>query len=119
MENAVLKVNDLGLKNELEKLFAKVKILADKHNNVRDENQLLKEKVKEFERIVSEIKIDQTNKNSELLNKDREITELKNRLLDEKKNKISTDDKSQLKSRIRELMVRLDAHLEQKTNNNF
>ncbi len=69
--------------------------------------------------MISEIKIDLTNKNSELLNKDREITELKNRLLDEKKNKISTDDKSQLKSRIRELMVRLDAHLEQKTNNNF
>jgi hypothetical protein len=119
MDNTVLKVNDLGLKNELEKLFTKVKNLADKYNNEKNENHLLKEKVKDLERVVSDGKMDLTNKNSELLNKDKEITELKNRLLDEKKNKVSTEDKAQLKSRIRELMVRLDAHLEQKSNNNF
>lgn len=119
MDNAVIKVNDLGLKNELEKLFTKIKILVEKYNGVRDENQILKDKVKDIERAVSDIKLDVTNKSSELLNKDKEITELKNRLLDEKKNKISSEDKAQLKSRIRELMVRLDAHLEQKSNNNF
>lgn len=119
MDNAVIKVNDLGLKNELEKLFTKVKVLVEKHNSVKDENQILKDKVKDLERSLSDIKLDVTGKSSELLTKDKEITELKNRLLDEKKNKISNEDKAQLKSRIRELMLRLDAHLEQKSNNNF
>jgi hypothetical protein len=119
MDNAVLKVNDLGLKGELDKLFTKVKNLVEKYNGAKEENLLLKEKVKDLERNISDFKLDITNKGSELLNKDKEITDLKNRLLDEKKNKISSEDKAQLKSRIRELMVRLDAHLEQKSNNNF
>ena len=119
MDNAVTKVNDFGLKGEIEKLFSRIKSLAEKHSSVKDENRQLKDKLKELEQALSEIKIDFSNKNSEILIKDRELTELKNKLLDEKKNKISTDDKSHLKSRIRELMVRLDTHLEQKSNNNF
>ena len=119
MDNPILKVNDQGLKNELEKLFTKVKVLVEKYNITGDENKLLKEKVKELEQSLNETRIEVSGKNSELLNKDKEISEFKNKLLDERKNKISGDDKSHLKSRIRELMVRLDAHLEQKANNNF
>jgi chromosome segregation ATPase len=119
MENAVVKVNDLGLKKELEKLFTKVKHLTDKYNSYREDNGVLKEKIKDLEQAFSDIKIEISNKNSELLSKDRELTELKNKLLDEKKNKISGDEKTQLKSRIKDLIVRLDTHLEQKTNTNF
>ncbi len=119
MDNLILKVNDQGLKSELEKMFSKVKVLVEKFNISRDENKLLKEKVKELEHALSEAEKEVSGKNSELLNKDKEIAEFKNRLLDERKNKISGEDKAQLKSRIRELMVRLDAHLEQKANNNF
>jgi len=119
MDNAVLKVNDIGLKSELEKMFAKVKNLAEKYNSVLGENKLIKEKVKDLEHSVSDSKIEISNKNSEILNKDREINDLKSRLLDERKNKISIEEKSQLKSRIKELMVRLDTHLEQKTSNNL
>lgn len=119
MDNAILKVNDSGLKNELEKMFSKVKLLVEKYNTANDENKLLKEKVKDLEQSLSDIKIDNSNRNSDLLNKDKEISDLKNKLLDEKKNKLSGDDKAQLKQRIRELMLRLDAHLEQKANNNF
>lgn len=119
MDNAILKVNDSGLKNELEKMFSKVKVLVESYNDAKDENKLLKEKVKELELTLSDSKIDVSTKNSDLLNKEREISDLKNKLLDEKKNKISGDDKTQLKQRIRELMVRLDTHLEQKANNNF
>lgn len=119
MDNAVLKVNDMGLKNELEKMFSKVKILIDKYNASKEENKLLKEKVKDLERSLSEIKIELSNKSSEMLTREREINDLKSRLLDERKNKLSVDEKSQLKSRIKELMVRLDTHLEQKTGNNF
>ncbi len=119
MDNAILKVNDLGLKSELERMFAKVKILVEKYNSALDENKLLKEKVKDIEHYLSDSKIDVSNKNTEILNKEREINDLKSRLLDERKNKISVEEKSQLKSRIKELMVRLDTHLEQKTGNNF
>ncbi len=119
MDNAVTKVNDFGLKGEIEKLFSKIKILSEKYGSFKAENKLLKEKIKEVEQYLSEAKMEISNKSSELLAKDKEITDLKIRLLDEKKNKISADDKSQLKSRIRELMVRLDTHLEQKSNNNF
>lgn len=119
MDNAVLKVNDMGLKGELEKMFSRIKGLVEKYNSAKDENKLLKEKVKELEHTLSEIKIELSGKSSDMLNKEREINELKSRLLDERKNKLSIEEKSQLKSRIKELMVRLDTHLEQKTSNNF
>ena len=119
MDNAVVKVNDLGLKNEVEKLFSRIKMMLEKLNSYRDENRLLKDKIKELEETISEIKLEFSNQNSQLLNKDIEITDLKNKLLDEKKNKISGEEKSMLKSRIRELMVRLDTHLEQKVNDNL
>lgn len=119
MDNSILKVNDSGLKNEIEKIFSKVKVLVEKLNIARDENKLLKEKVKDLEHSLSEAEIKVSNRNSELLVKDKEITDLKNKILEERKNKVSGEDKAQLKSRIRELMVRLDSHLEQKSNNNF
>ena len=119
MENAVLKVNDFGLKNEVEKLFIKVKQLVDKLHDVKEENKHFKEKVRDLEQELSEMKIAFSNKNSEILGKDKEMSELKNKLLDERKNRISSEDKTMLKNRIRELMIRLDSHLEQKANNNF
>ena len=119
MENAVIKVNDLGLKKEIDKLFTKIKHLVENLNNYQNENKQLKERLKEFETAISDIKIEISNKNSEILNKDKELTDLKNKLLDEKKNKISGDEKSQLKSRIKDLIVRLDTHLEQKANTSF
>ena len=119
MDNPVFKVNDSGLKSELEKMFSKVKVLVEKYNISREENGLLKDKVKELEQALGEAKIEVSNKNSELMTKDMEISDFKNKLLDERKNKVSGEDKAQLKSRIRELMVRLDSHLEQKSNNNF
>jgi chromosome segregation ATPase len=119
LDNAILKVNDSGLKSELEKMFSKVKVLVENYNGAKDENNMLREKVKELEQALSDTKIDISNRNSDLLNKDKELTDLKNKLLDERKNKVSGEDKAQLKQRIRELMVRLDTHLEQKANNNF
>lgn len=119
MDNVILKVNDLGLKSELEKLFSRVKNLVEKFNAAKMENELYAQKISEYEKELSQIKLELSSKNSEILSRDREIAELKNKLLDERKNKISTEDKAQLKTRIKELMARLDQHLEQKANNNF
>jgi chromosome segregation ATPase len=119
MDNPILKVNDSGLKGELEKMFSKVKILVENYNEAKSENLSLKERVKELEQSLSDTKVEMSNRNSDSLNKEKEIADLKNKLLDERKNKVSGEDKAQLKQRIRELMHRLDAHLEQKANNNF
>jgi len=119
MDNAVLKVNDLGLKSELEKLFSRIKHLVENYNETREINRGLIDKIKELEHEVSELKLEVSNRNSDLLNKDKEIGELKNKLLVEKKNRMSVEEKDMLKSRIRELMARLDTHLESQTSNNF
>lgn len=119
MDNPVLKVNDSGLKTELEKMFSKVKVLVDNFNEAKEENKYLRDKVKELEQALSDTKIEISNRNSDSLNKEKEIADLKNKMLEERKNKVSGEDKAQLKQRIRELMLRLDAHLEQKANNNF
>ena len=81
--------------------------------------QEFSDKIKELEHEVSELKLEVSNRNSDLLNKDKEIGELKNKLLVEKKNRMSVEEKDMLKSRIRELMARLDTHLESQTSNNF
>ena len=83
MDNEVIKVNDIGLKSELEKLFSKIKDIVLKLQTAKDENRNLKDKIKELEQTLSEIKLEFSNKNSELLNKDKEISELKNKLLDD------------------------------------
>ena len=119
MDNAVIKVNDLGLNSELDKMFSRVRNLVEKYSSAKDENKLLKEKVKELEHSLNDIRIELSGRSSDVVNKEREINELKSRLLDERKNKLSVEEKSQLKSRIKELMVRLDTHLETKTGNNF
>ncbi len=119
MDNVVLKVNDMGLKGELEKLFSKIKSMVGVLNSAREENFGLMEKVKELERALSDNKIDLSGKNNELLLKDKEISELKTKILEERKNKVSLEEKQHLKTRIKDLMVRLDSHLEQKANNNF
>lgn len=119
MDNIILKVNDHGLKSELEKLFSKVKNLVEKYNKFKNENKELKEKITVLESSLNDAEIKISNRNSELLSKEKEISELKNKILEISKNKVSSEDKSQLKSRIRELMIKLDSHLEQKANNNF
>ena len=104
---------------ELEKLFSKVKSMVGLLNSAREDNFRLMEKVKELEKALSDYKIDLSGKSNELLLKDKEISELKTKILEERKNKVSLEEKQQLKTRIKDLMVRLDSHLEQKASNNF
>ena len=49
MENLIVKVNDLGLKNEVEKLFSKVKVIVEKLNESTNENKTFREKLKSLE----------------------------------------------------------------------
>lgn len=94
-------------------LLSKVKALISKLKDTRNENLLLKENIKNLNLKISELKLQHTKVNTELLNKEKEISDLKNLVLNSTNNKISVKDKDIVKTRIQELIARIDTHLEQ------
>lgn len=97
-------------------LLSKVKILISKLKDLKNENILLKENIKNLNLKISELKLQHTKLNTELINKDKEISDLKNSVLHSTNNKVSVTDKNVAKSRIQELITRIDTHLEQYDN---
>lgn len=93
-------------------LLNKVKLLISKLKDLKNENILLKENIKNLNLKISDLKLQHTKLNTELINKDKEISDLKNSVLNSAYNKVSVTDKSNVKSRIRELITRIDSHLE-------
>lgn len=100
----------------LEDLLSKVKMLISKLKESKNESVLLKENIKNLNLKISELKLQHTKLNTELINKDKAISELKNSVLNSTNNKISLKDKDNVKSRIKELISRIDNHLEQYDN---
>lgn len=98
---------------EFDDLVSKVKLLISKIKDLKNENILLKENIKNLNLKISELKLQHTKLNTELINKDKEISDLKNSVLNSAYNKISLKDKDNVKSRIRELITRIDTHLGQ------
>jgi predicted nuclease with TOPRIM domain len=98
---------------EFEDLLSKVKLLISKHKDIKNENILLKENIKNLNLKISELKLQHTKLNTELINKDKEISDLKNSVLTSAYNKIPLQDKANVKSRIKELITRIDTHLGQ------
>ncbi|MDQ3020280.1 MAG: hypothetical protein M3R36_06890 [Bacteroidota bacterium] len=97
----------------IDDLLSKVKLLISKLKDLKNENVLLKENIKNLNLKISELKLQHTKINTELINKDKEISDLKNLVLNSTDNKISVKDKDNVKSRIQELITRIDTHLEQ------
>ncbi|MFC2092834.1 hypothetical protein ACFLSV_02940 [Bacteroidota bacterium] len=104
-------------KSALDRLFEKVKKLIYKMKEVSDKNNLLKENIKELNNSITELKLQSTKINSDSVVKDKEISDLKNMLLDSSKNVDILQDKENIKSRIKELISRIDVHLEEDGNN--
>ena len=98
--------------SSLEQLFSKVKKLIYKMKEVTEENTLFKENIKELNNSITDLKLQLTKTNSDSLIKDKEISELKNLLLDSNKDESISRDKENIKSRIKELISRIDVHLE-------
>lgn len=96
-----------------ESLFAKVKTLINKYGNINEENHLLKENIKEINNKVTDLKLQLNKLNSDTLLKDREISELKTMLLSSENENTNVRDKDFVKSRLKELISRIDVHLEQ------
>ena len=96
----------------LDDLLTKVKTIISKLKDQKNENILLKENIKNLNLKISELKLLHTKLNTELINKDKEISDLKNSVLNSSGNKVSISDKNVAKTRIQELITRIDTHLE-------
>jgi transcriptional regulator with AAA-type ATPase domain len=96
----------------LDILFAKVKKLVYKMKEISDENVMFKENIRELNNNITELKLQLTKNNSDSVIKDKEISDLKNTLLDSSKDENIIQDKENVKSRIKELISRIDVHLD-------
>jgi uncharacterized phage infection (PIP) family protein YhgE len=101
----------------LEKLFSKVNLLISKFRDIKEENNGLKDSIKELNNNITDLKLQLTKANSDSVFKDKEISSLKNLLLNSEVGKTSIQNKDQVKSRIKELISRIDSHLEQYDEN--
>lgn len=88
-------------------------MLLTKISKVEEENKDLREQVKELSQKITDLKLQVTHANSQSITKDKEISDLKNVLLTEKNTKSSIQDKEIVRSRIKELISRIDVHLDQ------
>lgn len=109
----VFKEQKNSLRISLTELLSKVKLLISKLKDLKNENTLLKENIKNLNLKISELKLQHTKINTELINKDKEISDLKSLILNSAQNKIPIKDKDNVKTRIKELISRIDTHLEQ------
>jgi uncharacterized coiled-coil DUF342 family protein len=97
----------------LEKLFSKLNLLISKFKELKEENNNFKDSIKELNNNITDLKLQLTKANSDSVFKDKEISSLKNLLLNSEVGKTSIQNKDQVKSRIKELITRIDSHLEQ------
>jgi chromosome segregation ATPase len=96
----------------LEEMHSRVKALISKYKDLKNENSLLKENIKNLNLKISELKLQNTKAGTELINKDKEISELKNLALNSSTGSLTSPDKDNVRSRIKELISRIDTHLE-------
>jgi septal ring factor EnvC (AmiA/AmiB activator) len=100
-------------KRSLDRLFHKVNSLVKKFKEISEENKSLKDAIKDLNNRINELKLQLTQTNTDSVLKEKEISDLKNLLLTSGNNKITKQDKDNLRSRIQELISRIDVHLEQ------
>jgi hypothetical protein len=96
-----------------EKLLTKVGLLVSKFNEVKEDNLSLKENIKELNNKITELKLELNKLSSDSVFKDQEISSLKNLLLNSEVGNNSIQNKENVKSRIKELISRIDVHLDQ------
>lgn len=101
------------LRISIDDLLSRVKLLISKLKDTKNENTLLKENIRNLNLKISELKLQHTKVNTELINKDKEISDLKNLILVSTNNKLPLKDKEIVRLRIKELISRIDNHLEQ------
>ncbi len=97
----------------LDNMLKKVNALVNRNRGLNDENHQLKESIKDLNNKITELKLQLNKMNSDTLFKEKEISDLKNMLLSAEKNTTNIRDKELVRSRLKELISRIDVHLEQ------
>jgi chromosome segregation ATPase len=97
----------------LDNMLKKVNALISKNRGLTDENHQLMESVKDLNNKITELKLQLNKINSDSLFKEKEISDLKNLLLSAEKSTTNIRDKEFVRSRLKELISRIDVHLEQ------
>ena len=81
----------------LEKLFSKVNLLISKFRDMKEENNGLRDTIKDLNNNITDLKLQLTKANSDSVFKDKEISSLKNLLLNSEVGKTSIQNKDQVK----------------------
>lgn len=98
--------------SSLDNLYNKVKLLIVRLQESKQENINLADTNKELNIKINDLKLQLTKLNSSLVMKDKELSELKSLLLKTNTNTGYSQDKDVIKSRIKELISRIDVHLD-------
>lgn len=114
-DSAIDNINEAknSLRVSIQGLLTKVRMLLTRISKAEEENRDLREQVKELSQKITDLKLQVTHANSQTITKDKEISDLKNVLLTEKNTKSFIQDKEIVRSRIKELISRIDVHLDQ------
>lgn len=99
-------------KETIDKFAQKLNTLIDKLIETETENLTIKETIKELTAKMQELKMETTRVKTESVEKDKEISNLKNKLMLSQSGKSSLQDSDNVRSRIKELITRIDTHLE-------
>lgn len=98
--------------SSLDNLYNKVKLLINRLHESKQENLNLADTNKDLNIKINDLKLQLTKLNSSLVMKDKELSELKSLLLKTNTNTGYSQDKDVIKSRIKELISRIDVHLD-------
>ena len=101
----------------LERLNMKVGMLIEKLGKIEAENKVLKDSMNDSKSKVQELNIELTKKDSDIILKEKEISNLKNLVFTLQSSKTSIPDKDGVKHRIKEMIARIDTHLEEQDDN--
>ena len=114
-DSAIDSINEAknSLRVSIQGLLTKVRVMLTKISKLDEENKDLRDQVKELSQKITDLKLQVTHANSQTISKDKEISDLKNVLLTEKNTKSTVQDKEIVRSRIKELISRIDVHLDQ------
>jgi len=102
----------LEFKNSIENLVSKIGKLLEKNRKYEKENEKLNETVRELNLKLQEFKLEINKLNSDVVIKEKEISNYKNQIMSLQSGNTSTDDKDKVKSRIKELIAKIDTHLD-------
>lgn len=96
----------------IDALTGRIKSLIEKNRELNYEKSELIDTIKELKSNITELKLEVTKLNSSIILKDKELAENRSLIIKSKGDPSSADDREKIKSQIKELISRIDVHIE-------